>query len=232
MVTCCVVLSCFAPVVVKAETGPQKKPAQTKSSTTSQSLSPIRVTVSSGDTLWGLSSAYQVSLSKLENWNHLTQSSTLQIGERVIIGWTGVDVTKSSPLSGRSLGMDASYKAAILGEEISSYVRKFVGTPYVWGGDSSSGFDCSGLVRFVFGHFGITLGHSSFDQYDEGTTVSRATLVPGDLVFFSSDGSGPSHVGIYIGSGEFVNAENPGVRVASMNSAYWSSCYYGAKRVL
>ena len=225
MVACCIALSCFAPVVVMAKSSNSSK------GVVPPSLSPIRLTVEPGDTLWGLSSTYQISLSKLERWNHLTQTSTLQIGQKLIIGWSTVQATKTA-LSGRSGGVDAAYKAGILGEEIASYVREFIGVPYVWGGESTSGFDCSGLVSFVFGHFGIPLGHSSYDQYDQGTPVSRNSLIPGDLVFFSSDGSGPSHVGIYIGNGEFVDAENPGVRVASLDSSYWSSCYYGAKRIL
>ena len=82
--------------------------------------------------------------------------------------------------------------------------------PYSYGGVSpASGFDCSGFTRFVFAHFGVTLPHYTFGQYDLGRSVSRGALEPGDLVFF--DGVG--HVGLYIGRGRFIHAPHSGTRV-------------------
>jgi cell wall-associated NlpC family hydrolase len=106
----------------------------------------------------------------------------------------------------------------------------YLGTPYVWGGGSPGGFDCSGLVAYAFSQIGVSLPHSSYAQYSMGVPVSRDQLQPGDLVFF--DGLG--HVGIYIGGGQFVHAPHTGdvVKVSSMSDSWYASTYVGARRIL
>ena len=114
------------------------------------------------------------------------------------------------------------------GNRVVAYARHFVGIRYSWGGATPrSGFDCSGLVRFVYGHFGIPLPHSSWGDLTRGHRVPRRRLRPGDLVFFS----GASHVGIYVGSGRFIDAPHTGavVRISTMHGWYGAS-YYGARR--
>ena len=116
----------------------------------------------------------------------------------------------------------------VLGHRIVSYARHFLGTRYSYGGTSpGTGFDCSGLVRYVYGHFGISLPHSSFADLWRGRRVARRWLRPGDLVFFA----GASHVGIYAGGGHVIDAPHSGavVRVSTMSGWYGSS-YYGARR--
>jgi cell wall-associated NlpC family hydrolase len=106
--------------------------------------------------------------------------------------------------------------------------EQYLGVPYRWGGASPSGFDCSGLVMYVFAQVGVSLPHSSYAQYGMGSPVSRDQLQPGDLVFF--DGLG--HVGIYVGGGQFIHAPHTGdvVRISSL-SGWYSSSYVGARRI-
>lgn len=114
--------------------------------------------------------------------------------------------------------------------EIVDHALSLVGVPYVFGGSSRSGFDCSGYTQYVFKGSGISLARSSFDQFHSGSSVSRDQLKSGDLVFFNTYTSGASHVGIYIGGGRFVHASNSGVRVTSLNDSYYASRYLGARR--
>ena len=116
-----------------------------------------------------------------------------------------------------------------LGTKIVNYAKHFLGVPYVWGGSSPRGFDCSGLVRYVYAHFGVSLAHSSYAQFTSGRRVGRGGLEPGDLVFFH----GLGHVGIYIGGGRFIHAPHSGTRVsiASFGGGY-SSDFDGARRLV
>ena len=109
-----------------------------------------------------------------------------------------------------------------------SIAMQYLGVPYRWGGASPSGFDCSGLVMYVFAQVGVSLPHSSYAQYGMGSPVSRDQLQPGDLVFF--DGLG--HVGIYVGGGSFIHAPHTGdvVRISSL-SGWYASSYVGARRI-
>jgi cell wall-associated NlpC family hydrolase len=114
------------------------------------------------------------------------------------------------------------------GRRVVGYAKRFIGVPYVWGGSSPHGFDCSGFVRYVYAHFGVSLPHSSYAQFGDGRRVTRRSLRPGDLVFF--DGVG--HVGIYIGNGRFIHAPHTGTRVSIAKLGGWySERFSGARRV-
>ncbi|HUK95001.1 MAG TPA: NlpC/P60 family protein [Gaiellaceae bacterium] len=106
---------------------------------------------------------------------------------------------------------------------------RYLGTPYVWGGASPSGFDCSGFTMYVYAQVGVSLPHNAAAQFGMGVPVSRSDLQPGDLVFFY----GLGHVGLYIGGGSFIHAPHTGdvVKISSLSGGY-ASAYYGARRIL
>ncbi len=121
------------------------------------------------------------------------------------------------------------------GERIVNKAKQYLGVPYVWGGASPSGFDCSGLVYYVFNSLGYSMYRTPADQYRQGQFVSRDKLQPGDVVFFYNTvpGTGISHVGIYIGNNQFIHSPNSRstVSIASLDNVYWNQHYYGARRM-
>ena len=106
---------------------------------------------------------------------------------------------------------------------------QYLGVPYVWGGASPSGFDCSGFVLYVYAQIGVSLPHYAASQYNYGVPVSRDQLEPGDLVFF--DGLG--HNGIYIGNGQFIHAPHTGdvVKISSLSDSWYAANWVGARRL-
>jgi cell wall-associated NlpC family hydrolase len=116
------------------------------------------------------------------------------------------------------------------GARAADAARRLVGAPYQFGGQDPRGFDCSGLVWYVYRELGVTLPRRAIDQRAAVQSVPREALVPGDLVFFSSP---QDHVGIYLGNGDFVHAPGVGkdVRVANLKSPYFELAYAGGGRV-
>ena len=127
--------------------------------------------------------------------------------------------------------------ASSQGQSIATFATSLVGSPYVYGGNSpSKGFDCSGLVKYVYDHFDITINRTASAQMSNGTSVSMSELQPGDAVFFLKKGSSASrasHCGIYIGNGQFVHASTPtlGVIISDMDYAYYTSGFVGGRRM-
>jgi cell wall-associated NlpC family hydrolase len=113
--------------------------------------------------------------------------------------------------------------------EAAQVVLSYLGVPYRWGGSSPAGFDCSGLVSYVYAQLGVSLPHFAAAQWGYGVPVAISQLQPGDLVFFDA----LNHVGIYIGNSLFVDAPHTGafVRIDSLNEPWYAKKYVGAKRV-
>ena len=120
-----------------------------------------------------------------------------------------------------------------LGGQAVALAYQFLGVPYVWGGATPSGFDCSGLTMYVYARLGIKLGHYTGFQYYEGRRVPREQLQPGDLVFFHANSAGvPGHEGMYVGNGSFIHAPHTGdvVKISSMYDPSYALSYLGAVR--
>ncbi len=198
---------------------PSSAPATSKTSSS--------YTVQPGNTLGQIASQFGMSWQTLAAANHLSNPNVLQVGEVLSI-----------PSSGSaSASATVSSAPASFGQAIRQTALSYLGIPYVWGGTSPAGFDCSGLVQYVFGRNGVGIPRTSYAQYAASIKIAKSQLQPGDLVFFSANGPGASHVGIYIGSypalgysQAFVESPAPGqhVMVSNLNSGFYSRTYYGA----
>ncbi|MFB5662709.1 peptidoglycan-binding protein [Alteribacillus sp. HJP-4] len=135
----------------------------------------------------------------------------------------------SSNNSGSSSEKKSSSNSKINVTNLLADAATHMGTPYVWGGTSTSGFDCSGFIQYVFRDNGVSLPRTVAQMHSTGTSISSPRV--GDLVFFETYTSGPSHAGIYLGNNQFIHAgSSTGVTVANMTSSYWKERYLGAKR--
>ncbi len=123
-----------------------------------------------------------------------------------------------------------------LGSQIAQYAQKYLGRPYVYGGNGPNSFDCSGFVKYVYAQFGYPLNRTATDQLQNGTVVALDKVVPGDLVFFRSSGTVKpvSHVGLYIGNGQFVHAStnNYQVRIDNLFTGYYKNIYVYARHII
>lgn len=159
-------------------------------------------------------------------------SGWLKVNSSAGTGYISPDYVEYIELSSASAGQASSNSS--LGQQVVDKALSYLGVKYVYGGASPSGFDCSGLSYYVYKQFGVTLNRSSSAQTSNGYKVSKSELMPGDLVFFSSPGSSSvGHVGIYIGNGQMVHSVKPGhsVEIDTINSGYYSTYYWGARRI-
>ena len=122
---------------------------------------------------------------------------------------------------------------AIKVDRVIQTAKSLQGVPYVWGGTTSSGFDCSGFTQYVMAQNRMSILRTAALQYTNGSSVSKSSLTRGDFVFFETYKSGASHVGIYIGNDQFISAQSGAgkVMVGSLSSSYWSGAYVSARRL-
>lgn len=135
-------------------------------------------------------------------------------------------------LLGRDLPPASRDVSAATVRRVIQTATRYVGVPYVFGGSTPDGFDCSGFTRYVFARSGVDLPRMADEQYTLGQPVAKTRLEPGDLVYFTTYAPGVSHVGIYLGDGKFISATSSrGVAVDRLDNGYWRTRYIGARRL-
>lgn len=164
------------------------------------------------------------------------------ISERGTKGWVSGDYVRVDsevsrgdseiPTVPAESGVEASSGK---GELLVKLAKRYLGCPYVWGGSSPSGFDCSGYTSYVYRQFGISINRTAAEQAEQGKRVSKSELQLGDLVMFDTNGgyNHINHVGIYIGGGRFIHASNPGddVKISDLDESYYARSYMTARRI-
>ncbi|WP_145542759.1 LysM peptidoglycan-binding domain-containing protein [Virgibacillus sp. SK37] len=185
-------------------------------------------TVKSGDTLSKIGKAHGVSVANLKKWNSLS-SDMIYIGQKLSIGATKEKSTGSvkSTKTGSSTNTNVDYDV----NKLVSVGKSLIGIPYKWGGTTTSGFDCSGFIYYVYNQAGKKINRLSTDGYFERSYYVNNPQV-GDLVFFSGTyRSGISHMGIYLGDNKFLQAgTSSGVSIVSLDNPYWSKHFDSFKR--
>ena len=140
--------------------------------------------------------------------------------------------TAKNPSAGNLVPYGETFITKQEGLEIVELAKTFMGVPYVFGGTTPSGFDCSGFLQYVFKMYGINIPRLADEQYLLGESVKTSQLSVGDLVFFSTYLEGASHCGFYVGDGKFLHTSSSrGVRIDSLNDSYWKPKFLGGKKI-
>ena len=201
------------------------------------SVSASTHTVKSGDSLGKIASQYGVSVSYLVNRNNLSNANDLSVGQVLQLKGAASSSVTPKPTTPKPTTPTTTYKpskpsapstSGLSFNTLFSFAQQFSGTPYVWGGTTPSGFDCSGFTQYVYGNSGVSLNRTAGDQMNQSTKISEGQAKPGDLVFFSyNGGSSIDHVGIYIGNGQMINAQNNGVKIDNIHGNGWGEFLVG-----
>ena len=195
-------------------------------------------TVKPGDTLYSIAKQSHLDPVALMQLNKLP-SSTIQVGQHLNVGGKAAPAKASAPKATQKAAAPkpAPRVAAAPSSQdgtIRAAAYRFLNIPYQLGGVGQGGIDCSGYTRAVYQQLGVNLPRTARAQYGAGSAVSRGQLRTGDLVFFNTMGNGVSHVGIYMGSGQFTNANSyyGHTMLENFSNPYWANRFVGARRVL
>lgn len=196
---------------------PSTPPKQESSST---------YTVKSGDTLSHISVKHDVSVQDIKRLNNLS-NDLIYVGQVLKVGKSQVSQPVSPPETPPS---NEESNTSFNSSKLISLAKAQLGVPYVWGGSTTSGFDCSGFIYYAFNKSGVNVSRTSSEGYYNRSYYVNKPAV-GDLVFFENTyKKGISHLGIYVGDNKFIHAGDNGVEITSLSNSYWKSKFDGFKR--
>lgn len=188
-------------------------------------------TVVAGDSLSKIASKFSVTVAKLKQWNNL-RSDVIYVGQKIVVSGTATPPTQpvvnpspTKPPEPAKPPVDAAQA-----EKVVAIATSMLGVPYLWGGSTPAGFDCSGFIYYVYQQAGIPIQRTNSKGMDARSYYLDAPQV-GDLVFFANTyTSGISHLGIYIGNNQFIHAGSKGITITSLNDSYWKKHFDSYKR--
>ena len=151
-----------------------------------------------------------------------------------VLGTSNTSTTDIPSALGAAMSPKTAESNSTKGTEIIKNAQKYMGVPYVWGGDTPTGWDCSGYTQYVMKESGITIPRTAAEQYATGSAINKNDLKIGDLVFFTTYKAGASHVGFYMGDGKFIHASSAAkqVTINSLSEDYYTQHYIGARRYI
>lgn len=220
----------------QAPTQPTHPTQPTQPTQPSQPSTPVTettYTVVSGDSLSKIGAKFKVSVSQLQSWNNLS-STVIFVGQKLAISGPSGSGSPTQPVANPTKPVTPTPAKppvdAAQADKVVAIAKSMLGVPYVWGGSTPAGFDCSGFIHYVYQQAGIPIARTNSKGMDARSYYIDAPQV-GDLVFFANTyTSGISHLGIYIGNNQFIHAGSKGITVTSLNDSYWKKHFDSYKR--
>ncbi|QPQ32409.1 C40 family peptidase [Lysinibacillus sp. JNUCC 51] len=222
---------------VKPSNPSTTNPSTTKPTTPSKTTA-VSHTVVKGDSLSKIAKQYNVTIKEIKDWNGLT-ADTIYIGQVLKLS-SESSVSESETVhnngtsgAGTSSGTskDSTANGQAVNKKTVDVANSLVGTPYLYGGNTPEGLDCSGLIYYAFNQGGLKIGRESSEGYFNGNTTQVNNPIAGDLVFFQNTyKDGISHMGIYIGNNKFIHSGTDGVEISDVTYSYWSTRLVAYKR--
>ena len=199
---------------------------------TTANASTTEYVIKSGDTLDTIAAQFSISVQSIKSLNGLS-SDLIFAGQKLKVSGTVSNSSPSVEVEEKNVQPPAPVEKSIASASVDSLMneaKKMIGVPYKWGGTTPSGFDCSGFIFYVYDKAGYDISRNSAQGYfDRSYYVDKPQV--GDLVFFKNTyKQGISHVGIYVGNNQFINASSSGVEITSLGNSYWSKHFDSYKR--